>query len=97
MCDHCSAHWLDLDIETGEPIPKKGAPPPPIPEKGCEHCKRFFGWVVHREYRKGLAIVQIGGPAWAVGYWNEDKTMFTVLGWFSEMGSAVQAEGHLAA
>jgi hypothetical protein len=95
MCDHCSTHWRDLDTETGDYKRDKNQPVPPIPEKGCEECNRHFGWVIHRHYSKNNAIVQ-SGTAWAVGYWNEDKTMLTVLGWFPNITEAVLAEGHLA-
>lgn len=66
-----------------------------VEEKGCEDCKEFFGWVYHRSYSKGLDTI-ICGVSEAVGYWNEDQTMFTVLGWFSARSNkAGQAYEHI--
>lgn len=68
-------------------------------EKACDQCRQFFGWVFHRHYSKGVGLIHVAlsnEPWYAVGYWNEDRSMFTTLGWFQSWTQALLAHDHLA-
>ncbi len=88
MCDHCSTHWADLDLETGQPIPQRRKTGPavqePIPEIGCPECLAYFGWSTCRKGQyKNLGIVSWQTSMFIVwdsgGVWPDT---FHVLGHF---------------
>jgi hypothetical protein len=97
MCDTCSKHWADVDLETGAVSVGDGTTyhRPPIPEKGCEFCLRYFGWSVCRKQQyKDVQVLRAESGSYFVVARFEDN--FIILAEFLyQSTTAYDAMRHL--